>query len=60
MIELNMQSVEVKSEVRQIRATWTPEMAKDLNSYHSIDLEDALRSEMRKEMRKNKIEKIFN
>jgi len=58
MIELNMKLVEVKSEVRQIRATWTPEMAKDLNSYHinSIDLE----SEMRKEMRKNKIEKIFN
>jgi len=28
MIELNMKSVEVKSEVRQIRSTWTPEMVK--------------------------------
>ena len=61
-----MRSVQVKAETRAIRATWSREMAADLDSYHNIDIEQELsllKEEIRKERasnRKKSINKIFN
>ena len=62
-IDLSMTSVEVKAETRAIRATWTPEMAKDIDSHHSFDMssfESYIAKELRKESRKKSINNIFN
>jgi len=37
-----MSSVEVTAGERRIRATWTPELAQDLEAYHNIDAEAEL------------------
>lgn len=61
-IGLNMTSVEVKAETKQLRATWTPKMAKDIESYHSFDMssfEIYIAKELRREGRKKSINKIF-
>lgn len=61
-IGLNMTSVEVKAETRQLRATWTPELAKDIASYHNFDMssfETYIAKELRREGRKKSINKIF-
>lgn len=65
-IDLNMRSVQVKSETRAIRATWTREMAADLDSYHNIDIEQELAhllkegiQKTRASNRKKSINKIF-
>ena len=62
-----MRSVQVKAETRAIRATWTRELAADLDSYHNIDIEQEfshlLKEEIQKERasnRKKSINKIFN
>ena len=61
-----MRSVEVKAEVRALRANWTRELAHDLNSYHGLDIESEfvklLKEELHKERiskRKKSINKIF-
>ena len=61
-----MKSVQVKAETIAIRATWTHELAADLDSYHNIDIEQELshllKEEIRKERasnRKKSINKIF-
>jgi hypothetical protein len=63
-IDLNMKSVEVNTESRPLRATWTREMVADLNMYHGLNIEDELskmlNSELRREKRKKSINKIFN
>ena len=62
-INLNVTSVEVKAETRAIRATWTPEMAKDIESFKSFDMssfEIYIAKEIRKESRKKSINNIFN
>jgi hypothetical protein len=58
-IELNMTSVEVKSETKSIRANWTHEMVQDLNSYHGVSLEKEIEKIFRIENRKNSIKNIF-
>jgi len=62
-INLNMKGVVVKSEKRQLRSEWSTELVSDLNSYHNIDtsaeLERLLGAEIKREMRKKKIEKIL-
>jgi len=62
-INLNMKEVEVKATTRKIRASWSPELVSDLKSYHNIDasaeLERLLGAEIKREMRKKKIEKIL-
>ncbi len=61
-INLSMTSVEVKAETRAIRATWTREMAKDIETYHSFDMssfEQYIAKELRKESRKKSINKIL-
>jgi hypothetical protein len=57
-IDLKMSSVDVKTETRQIRATWTREIAQDLSSFYSIDIENRLRIE-RREIRRSKVYNIF-
>jgi len=60
-IDLNIKSVEVKSNTREIRSEWTREMAYDLNSLGGIteSLEKELLISIRKEMRKKSIKNIF-
>ena len=58
-INLNMTSVEVKAEVRPLRATWSREMASDLNSFHGLD-PSVFEKILRKEIRREKIRNIFN
>ena len=61
-----MRSVQVKAETRAIRATWSREMAADLDSYHNIDIEQELAhlkeeiQKTRSSNRKKSINKIFN
>jgi len=58
-----MKEIIIKSEVRKIKCEWSRELVKDLQSYHNIDasdeLERILRKEMRREIRRKKIDKIF-
>lgn len=57
-----MKSIEVKAETRAIRATWTREMAYDISQFSGIDnssFESYLTKELRREMRKKSINKIF-
>jgi hypothetical protein len=61
-IDLNIKSVEVKSNTREIRSEWTREMVYDLNSLGGIteSLEKELLISIRKEMRKKSIKNIFS
>lgn len=61
-----MRSIEVKAEVRALRANWTRKLATDLHSYHGLDIESEfariLKEELLKERvskRKKSINKIF-
>ena len=61
-----MQSVQVNTESRVVRATWTREMVEDLNMYHGLDVEDELSKMLKRELskercnkRKKSIDKIF-
>jgi hypothetical protein len=61
-VSLNMKSVEVKAETRALKATWTRELAKDLEIFTGIDnssFESYFVKEMRRESRKKSINKIF-
>lgn len=61
-INLNMTSVEVKSEVRKLQCEWTRELAKDLEVHADIDMssfEKYIARELRKEGRKKFINKLF-
>lgn len=35
-IDVKLTSVEVKSEVRQLRCNWSVELAKEIQSFHSV------------------------
>jgi hypothetical protein len=41
-INLDMKQVPIIAKTRKLQAIWTPELAQDLNSYHSIDAEAEL------------------
>jgi len=41
-INLELSSVPIVAETRKLKAVWTPELAQDLNAYHSIDAEAEL------------------
>lgn len=61
-IDINMTSVEVKSETISLKATWTPEMAKEISSLTDLDMssfESYVAKEIRREGRKKSINKIF-
>lgn len=38
----NFNTVEVMSNVRRIRARWTPEIAQDIERFHNVDIEEEL------------------
>jgi len=65
-VTFNMKSVKVEAKTRALRATWTRELANDLESYHNIDLDKELSyllseevRKMRASNRKKSINKIF-
>jgi hypothetical protein len=61
-IDISMTSIEVNAETRAIKSTWTREMAKDLELHNDIDMssfEKYFAKELRRELRKNSINKIF-
>ena len=41
-INLEMQSKTIVAKTRKLKAVWTPELAQDLNAYHSVDAEAEL------------------
>lgn len=58
-LNLNMGSVEIKTEKRTLRASWTYDMVQDLNSYHGDNLEKEIEKIFRIEKRKKTIKNIF-
>jgi hypothetical protein len=43
-VDLQVTSVPIVAKTRKLKAVWTPELAQDLNAYHSIDAEAELTS----------------
>ena len=43
-IDIKIESIAVTAETRKLRAKWSPELAQDLNAYHSMDAEVELTS----------------
>lgn len=43
-IDIRIESIAVTAETRKLRAKWSPELAQDLNAYHSMDAEVELTS----------------
>jgi hypothetical protein len=41
-IDIQMRSVAIVAKTRKLKAVWTPELAQDLNAYHSVDAEAEL------------------
>jgi len=41
-IDLELKSIPIVSKTRKLKAVWTPELAQDLNAYHSVDAEAEL------------------
>jgi hypothetical protein len=58
-LNIKIESKEVKSEVRALRAKWTPEMAKDLDTHHGLSIESLLREVFIRRNRKKSIKNIF-
>ena len=58
-MDLKMKTTIVEANTRAIRTQWTAEMAKDLSSYHGIDLDKELSHILRAELRKRKASNIF-
>lgn len=61
-VNLNIKSVEVKSETRALKVEWTRELATDISQFAGFDteyFERVLASVYRRESRKKTINKIF-
>jgi len=65
-INISMKEVIVKSESRPLRSKWSTELSTDLNVYINTDVSGELErllgnelNELRREMRKKKIERIL-
>ena len=43
-IDITMRSIAIVAKTRKLKAVWTPELAQDLNAYHSVDAEAELTS----------------
>jgi hypothetical protein len=41
-IDIQMNSIPIVAKTRKLKAVWTPELAQDLNAYHSVDAEAEL------------------
>jgi hypothetical protein len=59
-INIKMTSVEVKAEVRELRCKYTREMAKDIEVFYNIDPSLGVDGFMRRTLRKESINNIFN
>jgi|LauGreDrversion4_2_1035121.scaffolds.fasta_scaffold268706_2 hypothetical protein len=62
-VDISMTSVEVKAQTRTLKASWTREMAKDLEVFTDIDMssfEIYIAKELRRKNRKNSIKNIFS
>jgi len=58
-ISLKVETKEVKSEVKQLKAKWTPELAKDLEMNHGLSIQTLLKELMTRQNRKKTIKNIF-
>ena len=62
-ININIKEVTIKTKSRKLRCDWSTELSNDLNTYHNIDasaeLERILGGEIKRELRKKKIERIL-
>lgn len=61
-VNLNIKSVEVKSQTSALKVKWTREIAVDISQFTGFDteyFERVLASEYRRESRKKSINKIF-
>jgi hypothetical protein len=54
-----MVSTVIDTGVRQLRCSWTQEMAQDISMYHSIDVEAELIKQLKREMRTLKLKRII-
>ena len=43
-IDISLRSIPIVAKTRKLKAVWTPELAQDLNAYHSVDAEAELTS----------------
>ncbi len=59
-LDLKIESKEVKSEVRHLKAKWTREMVTDLEINHGLSVEKLLEDLIKKENRKKSIKNIFS
>jgi len=63
-VDISMTSVEVKAQTRTLKASWTREMAKDLEVFTDIDMSSfeiyIAAKELRRKNRKNSIKNIFS
>ena len=51
-------SVEVRADVRTLRAIWTPSLAEDLRHYHNMDAEELLTQMLNQMISPNPIQQI--
>jgi hypothetical protein len=59
-VDISMTSVEVKAQTRTLKASWTREMSKDLESFTDMSsFEIYIAKELRRKNRKNSIKNIF-
>ena len=49
-VDLNMRSVQVESKTRALKATWTSELADELDMYHNLDIDSELTILLKKEL----------
>ena len=56
-VDLNMRSVQVESKTRALKATWTSELANELDMYHNLDIEKELSYLLKEELRKERVSK---
>jgi hypothetical protein len=43
-VDISLKSIPIIAKTRKLKAVWTPELAQDLNAYHSVDAEAELTS----------------
>jgi hypothetical protein len=59
-IDIKLTSVEVKAEVRELRCEWSSELARDIGMFSSIDPYVGVDDFLRRTLRKESINNIFN
>lgn len=57
---ISITTVTVQGDTRTIRATWTPEMAQDIEAFHGIDVEQELTNMLAREISQEIDNQIFD